>query len=114
MNDTTPDALFFIADHDVSLWSLPWVARAEVTPAEGGKEGEKQVKLWFRREANQEVVSSTLPPVPDRPHDLEAYNYGNAPPPVFWHIHPAFESYRLEYDNDDGAHWWARIWLKKT
>ena len=38
------------------------------------------------------MVSSTLPPIPDRPHDLEAYNYGNAPPPVFWHIHPAFES----------------------
>ena len=49
---------------------------------------------------------------PDRPHDLEAYNQGHAPPTVFWHIHPRLEAYEVEYDDDDGSHWWARLWLK--
>lgn len=112
MTDSQPDAAFFILDHDPSLWSLPWVARADVAPAEGGPEGEKLVRLWFRREANPEVVSSAALTVPDRPHDLEAYNEGRAPPTVFWHMHPRLEAYEVEYDEDDGANWWARLWLK--
>ncbi|WP_168075187.1 hypothetical protein [Caulobacter sp. SSI4214] len=112
MPDSQPDAAFFILDHDPSLWSLAWVARAEIAPAEGGPEGEKHVRLWFRRGETPGTVSSVAPSVPDRPHDLEAYNEGHAPPTVFWHTHPRLEAYEVEYDQDDGANWWARLWLK--
>lgn len=114
MNETPPDTIFFIGDHDPSLWDLPWIDRTEVTSASEGRDDEKLVKLWFRRGENNETISSALPPLPDRPHDLTAYNVGEGAPPVFWHIHPAFEAYRLDFDDDDGSHWWVRIWLKRS
>lgn len=87
-----PDAAFFILDHDSSLWSLPWVARADVTPADEGPKSERLVRLWFRRRVNLGTLSSVAPTIPDRSHDLEAYNEGHAPPTVFWQIHPRLEA----------------------
>lgn len=114
MTDTAPDAAFFILEHEPSLWSLPWVARANVAPAEGGPAGEKLVRLWFRRDANPAVVASEPRSVPDRPHDLEAYNEGFAPPTAFWHAHPRLEAYEVEYDEEDSVNWLARLWLKQA
>ncbi|MCY1649188.1 hypothetical protein OVA11_19640 [Caulobacter sp. SL161] len=113
MNETPPDTIVFIGDHHPSLWDLPWIDRAEVAPAGEGRDDERLVKLWFRRGENNELVSSALPPLPDRPHDLVAYNYGEGAPQVFWHTLRVFEAYRIDFDGDDGAHWRARIWLKQ-
>jgi hypothetical protein len=50
MNETPPDTIVFIGDHDPSLWDLPWIDRTEITSAGEGRDDKKLVKLCVRRQ----------------------------------------------------------------
>jgi hypothetical protein len=116
--DRAPDAVLYAPPHDQALWSLPWIAKAQVVEVTDADRPwvptELRVQLWFQASQHlpkpQDVGSRA--PIPDQPFDLQVYNAGEAPPEGFWQVHPALEAFEVEYDPDDGGDWWARLWLK--
>ncbi|AYV48546.1 hypothetical protein CFHF_20035 [Caulobacter flavus] len=108
-----PDGAFFAPEHDEALWSLaPWITDYRVAPSDGYDA--TFVEVWLRPPRACEIAEfgRTPRPVPDRAHDIEFHNVGDAPPIGFWHFHPTVEAFEIEYDRDDGSAWWARVWLK--
>jgi len=124
-----PDAILYAPSHESGLWSLPWIAAADISEVKADDEGDSSanvragvrdrppeflVRLWFQPSDALPKPQDLEPlgPVPDRAFDLEVYNAGHAPPEGFWRVHPAIEAYEVEYDPDDGGNWWTRLWLK--
>ncbi|MBI1685204.1 hypothetical protein [Caulobacter hibisci] len=110
-----PHAAFFAPAHDESLWTqAPWILEHQVDDTPGDYDI-KLVTVWLRPPRASEIagVERTLRPAPDRPHDIEFHNVGHAPELGFWHFHPRIEAFEVEHDEDDGAAWWARIWLRQ-